>query len=189
MKNYKLIEYDNASSRVKEIYDDTKKTLGVPFVLNWFKCQGNNPTLLSGNWAKLKSTLCEGEVPNIIKQLIIYKVSSERNCTYCAEAHRLFANMLGKDLSNDDNFLVTENLDSDQVPHSYKVAVEVVSEAALKNGDISQIHFDKLLSAGFNSEEIQELFAQADLVNMLNTIANVSGIKVDAEIVELSLTY
>jgi AhpD family alkylhydroperoxidase len=189
MKNFTLTNYENASPRVREIYDDTKKTLGISFVLNWFKCQGNNPTLLAGNWAKLKSTLCEGDVPNIIKQLIIYNVSTERNCSYCAEAHRVFANMMGKDLSPDDEFLITENMDSDQVPNSYKVAVEVVSEAALNNGQVTPAHFDKLLSAGFSEGEIQELFAQADLVNMLNTIANVSGIKVDAEIVELSLSY
>jgi len=189
MKNFSLVNYDNASPQVKEIYDDSKKTFGIPFVLNWLKCQGNNPTILAGNWAKLKSTLCEGAIPDIIKQLIIYKVSTERNCTYCAEAHRVFANMIGKDLSPDDDFLITDNMDSDLIPESYKTAIAVVSEAALNNGRVSSAHFDKLLTAGFTEMEIQELFAQADLVNMLNTLANISGIKVDAEIIELSLTY
>ncbi|MEE3148197.1 MAG: carboxymuconolactone decarboxylase family protein, partial [Bacteroidota bacterium] len=31
---------------------------------------------------------------------------------------------------------------------------------------------------------IQELMAQADLVNMLNTLADVSGIKIDNELME-----
>lgn len=34
------------------------------------------------------------------------------------------------------------------------------------------------------SPEVQELMAQADLVNMLNTIADVSGIKIDNELLE-----
>ena len=55
-----------------------KKTLQLPFVLNWFKCQGDNATLLAGNWAKLKSTLMQGGVPNVLKQLIIFNASRER---------------------------------------------------------------------------------------------------------------
>ena len=38
--------------------------------------------------------------------------------------------------------------------------------------------------AGFDEEEVQELMAQADLVNMLNTIADISGIKIDNELLE-----
>lgn len=187
MKNtFSLIPYETASTEVQLIYDDTRKTLGIPFVLNWFKCQANNPTLLKGNWAKLKSTLCEGNVPNIIKQLIIYNVSVERKCAYCAEAHKVFANMMGKSLNDDESFLITENMESDAVPESYKIAVKVVSEAALNDGQVGNDDFEKLKKAGFTDSEIQELFAQADLVNMLNTIANISRIKIDAEIVELS---
>ncbi len=66
---FKMVDYENASAQVKDIYDDTKKTLQLPFVLNWFKCQGDNATFLAGNWAKLKSTLMQGEVPNVLKQL------------------------------------------------------------------------------------------------------------------------
>jgi len=189
MKNFSIINYDKASPRVQEIYDDIKKTLKIPFVLNWYKCQGNNPTLLAGNWAKVKSTLIDGKIPLLIKLLIIYKVSTKRNCIYIAAVHGVFANMIGKELSPDDDFLLTESMDGDQVPHSYKVAVDVVTEVALNNGQVTPAHYEKLLSAGFNEEEILELFSQADLVNMINTLANVSGIKVDAEIVELSLAY
>ncbi len=185
-KSFTIVEYPDASQEVKVIYDDTKKTLGIPFVLNWFKCQAGSPTLLRGNWMKLKATLCEGEVPNIIKQLIIYTVSSERKCNYCAEAHKLFADMLGKSLSSDPDFLISENMDSEWVPESYKVAVRTVANAALLDGHVENSDFNALKEAGFSESEIQELFAQADLVNMLNTIANISGIKIDNEIVELS---
>lgn len=186
IKSFSIIEYQEANQDIKDIYDDTKRTLGIPFVLNWFKCQAGNPALLRGNWAKLKSTLCEGTVPNIIKQLIIYTVSAERQCNYCAEAHKLFADMMGKSLSTDPDFLISENMDSELVPNSYKVAVRTVANAALSDGHVEEKDFDALMNAGFNEDEIQELFAQADLVNMLNTIANISGIKIDNEIVELS---
>ncbi len=182
-----IVSFEEATPEVQAIYNDTKKSLGLPFVLNWFKCQGNNPVLLKGNWSKLKSTLVEGIVPNVIKQLIIYNVSAERNCDYCAQAHRIFANLMGKFLSDDPSFNIADDLESDLIPQSYKVAVSVITKAALESGVNSEEYIFKLREAGFLDVEIQELLAQADLVNMLNTIANISGIKLDAELTDMAI--
>ena len=43
---YRLVSMEDASEEVKAIYEDTMKTLQIPFVLNWFKCQGSNVNLL-----------------------------------------------------------------------------------------------------------------------------------------------
>ncbi|MDT0688407.1 carboxymuconolactone decarboxylase family protein [Salegentibacter sp. F188] len=181
---YPMVSYEEATQEVKEIYDDTKKTLQLPFVLNWFKCQGDNATLLKGNWSKLKNTLMEGEVPNVLKQLIIYNVSKKRGCHYCSHAHGIFADSMSSMISEDENFKATENIDSPTMPLSYRTAVNVVTKAALNHDQISDADFEELENAGFSKKEIQELMAQADLVNMLNTIADVSGIKIDNELLE-----
>lgn len=181
---YPLISYEDASPDVKAIYDDTKKTLQLPFVLNWFKCQGSNPTLLAGNWSKLKNTLMLGVVPNVLKQLIIYNVSKQRGCNYCSHAHGIFADSMSSMISDDETFRVTENIDSPSMPVSYRTAVKVITKAALHHSEITDEDFQELEKAGFSRSEIQELMAQADLVNMLNTIADVSGIKIDNELLE-----
>ncbi|GGZ54344.1 hypothetical protein [Mesonia mobilis] len=64
------------------------------------------------------------------------------------------------------------------------MAIEVVTQAALDHQNIRDVDFDKLKNIGFNLDEIQELMAQADLLNMLNTIADVSVIKIDNELLE-----
>lgn len=181
---YKMISYEKASPQVREIYDDTKKTLQLPFVLNWFKCQGDNEVLLKGNWSKLKNTLMEGQVPNVLKQLIIYNVSKQRGCNYCSHAHGIFADSMSSMISDEDGFRATQSLNSPSMPVSYKTAIQVVTKAALDHSKISEEDFSELENAGFTSREIQELMAQADLVNMLNTIADVSGIKIDNELLE-----
>jgi len=181
---YKMISYEQASPQVREIYDDTKKTLQLPFVLNWFKCQGDNEVLLKGNWSKLKNTLMEGQVPNVLKQLIIYNVSKQRGCNYCSHAHGIFADSMSSMISEENGFRATQSLNSPSMPVSYKTAIQVVTKAALDHSEISEEDFTELENAGFTSREIQELMAQADLVNMLNTIADVSGIKIDNELLE-----
>ena len=182
---FKAVSYEEASPEVRQIYDETKRALGLPFVLNWFTCQGGNPLLLQGNWAKLHATLIQGSVPNIIKQLIIYNVSAQRGCEYCAKAHAVFANTMGKSFG--ENFIITQNLDSDLIPLSYRTAVKVVTKAALTSSAVTAADFDQLAEAGFDQGEIQELMAQADLVNMLNTIADISGIKIDNELLEIDV--
>ena len=181
---FKLVPYQEADPEVKAIYEETMQVLQLPFVLNWFKCQGSNATLLRGNWAKLRSTLIEGQVPNVLKQLIIYNVSKERGCEYCAHAHGLFADSMSKMISDEPDFKLTENLDSPALPNSYKSAIQLVTKAALNSEDLTNQDFQKLLQEGFTEEEVQELMAQADLVNMLNTLATISGIKIDNELTE-----
>ena len=70
------------------------------------------------------------------------------------------------------------------MPASYRKAVNIVTKAALQHSEISDEDFAELEAVGFSNAEIQELMAQADLVNMLNTIADVSGIKIDNELLE-----
>lgn len=181
---YKIVEYDDASAEVKAIYDDTMKTFQLPFVLNWFKCQGSNATLLEGNWVKLKNTLVLGDVPNVLKQLIIYNVSKIRDCKYCSKAHGIFADSMSGMISEEPGFKATDNLESPLIPDSYKTALKIVTKAALNASEITEDDFEELRNVGFDNEEIQELMAQADLVNMLNTLADVSGIQIDNELVE-----
>jgi AhpD family alkylhydroperoxidase len=186
-KRFTLIPYEAASEEVKKVYNDAMQTLQLPFVLNWFKCQGSNATLLSGNWAKLKSTLIEGNVPNVLKQLIIYNVSSQRGCDYCAKAHGVFADSMSALISDKPGFKVTDDLDSPLLPNSYKTAINIITKAAIDTNSITDEDFKQLEEEGFSDEEIQELMAQADLVNMLNTIATLSGIKVDNELLEAEM--
>jgi len=182
---YQIVAFDEASPEVQEIYRDTMQTMQIPFVLNWFKCQGTNAILLKGNWEKLKSTLLLGTVPNVLKQLIIYNVSDKRSCDYCAKAHGIFANSMAKMIDDRIDFDITENMDSSLIPQSFKVAIEVVTKAALDHKGISDEDFQELYEVGFSQNEVQELMAQADLVNMLNTIADLSGIKIDNELIEV----
>ncbi|WP_156833773.1 carboxymuconolactone decarboxylase family protein [Christiangramia salexigens] len=179
-----MISYEEASPELKEIYDDIKKTLQLPFVLNWFKCQGSNPALLKGNWNKLKYTLMQGEVPNVLKQLILYNISKERGCEYCSHTYGFLADQKSSEISEAENFRATEKMTSPTMPVSYRTAIKVITRVALNPDQTSNDDFEELVAAGFSDTEIQELMAQADLANMLNTISEVSGIKINQELSE-----
>ncbi|GAA4920336.1 carboxymuconolactone decarboxylase family protein [Mucilaginibacter defluvii] len=183
-QRFKLVEYEDAGPEVKLIYEETMKEMGIPFVLNWFKCQGNNPTVLRGNWEKLRNTMLRGSVPFVLKQLIIYNISNLKGCDYCAQAHGIIADSLGKTLTGENDLRLTNNLDSSYIPSSYRKAISIVTRCALAPRSTTDEDFEELRDEGFSLEEVQELMALADLTNMVNTIADISGIKIDNELME-----
>lgn len=184
MNRFKLVTYDTATPEVKLIYDETMKEMGIPFVLNWFKCQGGNATLLRGNWEKLRHTMLRGNAPFLLKQLIIHNISNQKGCTYCAHAHGVIANSLGGTILGDSNKKITENLNSEFVPTAYRVAIRIITKCALNPGATTDQDFEDLREEGFTEAEIHELMSLADLTNMINTIADISGIKIDNELME-----
>lgn len=184
MSHFKLISYEDAPTDVRTIYDETMTEMGIPFVLNWFKCQGANAILLRGNWEKLRSTMLRGHIPLLLKQLIIYNISYRKGCTYCTRAHGVMANSMGQTLMQDPGKKIIDHLDSDLIPSTYRTAITVVSKCALTPDATTAEDFEALKQIGFNNVEIQELMSLADLTNMLNTIADISGITIDNELME-----
>jgi hypothetical protein len=75
MKRTTLVEYEDASPAVQAIYDEIMNTMGTPSVLNFLKALGNNEHVLRATWTMLKETVIEGEIPALLKQLILFKVS------------------------------------------------------------------------------------------------------------------
>ena len=75
MKRNAVVEFDSASPEVQNVYKEIMDTMGTPEPLNVLKSLGNNPIILRGVWSMVKSTLIEGEIPELLKQLILFKIS------------------------------------------------------------------------------------------------------------------
>ncbi|HWB26177.1 MAG TPA: hypothetical protein VG738_11890 [Chitinophagaceae bacterium] len=183
---FQMVEYADAQPEVQEIYDETMRELALPFVLNWFKCQGDNATLLRGNWEKMRHTMIRGNIPFILKQLIIYNISNIKGCQYCTHVHGLMANGLASSITTDTNTKITDNLSADFIPSSYKTAIRIVTKCAMTPKQTLEDDFEDLRDEGFSINEIQELMALADFTNMVNTIADISGIQIDNELMEVN---
>jgi hypothetical protein len=58
-------------------------TMGAPEILNFLKALGHNPHALRAVWSMLRGTVIEGEIPALLKQLILFKVSIVAGNEYC----------------------------------------------------------------------------------------------------------
>ena len=87
VKRKPQVEYADASPEVRAIYDEIMDTMGSPEILNFLKALGQNPHALRAVWSMLKETVIEGEIPALLKQLILFKVSIVAGNEYCTALH------------------------------------------------------------------------------------------------------
>lgn len=181
---FPLVEYDDASSEVREIYDDILKYHS--FLPNWFKSQGGNPNILRGNWMKVKLNLFSGMVPLILKQMILVSISRARDCAYCTAIHGHSLKTLSAEFNDGVPFGLDEDLHHPLVPASYQVALDVVTRIGMDPYRTHQEDFDLLAEEGFSTAEIQELAGVAGLAIFVNTYADISGVPIDLEVAHLN---
>jgi AhpD family alkylhydroperoxidase len=148
--------------------------MGTPEALNVFKALGNNPHVLRAVWSMVKGTIAEGEIPALLKQLILFKISVVAGNEYCMSVHGHDALNLDSTLTYDDLMALADGTCS-KLPASFQVAIDVVAKAALEPHSVADDEFDfeeQLLDEGFSESEIDELLAQGMLAVMLNALTN-----------------
>lgn len=83
MASIKMISEDEATGRVKTIYEDIKREFGIDFVPNLYKVMASNPGYLEANWNKVKTVmLTSGKLDRLTKEVIAVAVSAVQGCRY-----------------------------------------------------------------------------------------------------------
>jgi len=175
MKRNTLVEYEDASPEVQAIYDEIMNTMGLPGVLNSLKALGHNPIVLRGVWSMLKATLIEGEIPELLKQLILFRISIVAGNEYCTSLHAHAALNLDPTLTYDDLMALSGGDCSANMPSSFPVAINIISRAALESKNIADPEWefeDELRDEGFSDSEIDELLAVGYFSVMMNMLTD-----------------
>lgn len=78
-----MVPEEEATGKVKEIYDDIKAQLGIDFVPNMYKVMAAKPGYLEANWHKVKAVMVEpGKLDRMTKEIIAVAVSAVNACQY-----------------------------------------------------------------------------------------------------------
>lgn len=95
MATIKLISEQEATGKVKEVYEQIQKAFGLPFVPNLFKAMAHNPDLLEANWGRVGMIMGRGRLDRKTKEMIAVAVSATNNCEYCVNAHTAALKRMG----------------------------------------------------------------------------------------------
>ena len=80
----KVVEECEATGKVKEIYEDIKKTLGIDFVINMYKAMANNQEYLNITWKKIQVIMTrQGKLDSKTKDIVALTVSIMSGSDYC----------------------------------------------------------------------------------------------------------
>jgi len=154
--------------------------LGLNFVPTLFKQLKHKPQLLRSIWGVLESTLLEGELHRLTKEMIIVVTSNEKHCQYCSVAHKAIGKQLG--LSNS----LIQCMDGDLryiVPEKLQLLLRFTQSLASNHPDEAARLKLKLVSSGYTDREIEEAVTIVGAASLLSTIANGMALnnKIDQE--------
>jgi len=91
----KLVEYEDASAEVREVYDDIMAVRKTDWINNFWKALANDPPTLRRTWRSIKEIMAPGSLDPLTKEMIYVAVSVSNQCPYCIASHTAAARKRG----------------------------------------------------------------------------------------------
>ena len=92
---FKPISENEASGKVKGVFDEIKSARQITEVPNFWKMLANDPNELDRTWSSLKEIMKKGALDPVTKELIYVAVSITNGCEYCIKSHSSAAKKKG----------------------------------------------------------------------------------------------
>ncbi len=92
---FKPISENEATGKVKEIFDEIKSVRKITEVPNFWKYLANNPETLERTWNITSQVMKAGALDPVTKELIYVAVSMTNSCEYCTKSHTFAAKKKG----------------------------------------------------------------------------------------------
>ena len=89
------VEYADASSEVRAVYDDIMATRKTDWVNNFWKALANDPVTLRRTWESIKQIMAPGALDPLTKEMVYVAVSVTNQCNYCIASHNAGARKRG----------------------------------------------------------------------------------------------
>jgi len=98
MAQVKLVNYDEASTEVRAVFDDIMATRETDYINNIWRALASNPAVLKRFWGQMKDVMVKpSRLDPLTKELIYLTVSINNNCDYCINSHTFAARKHGLD--------------------------------------------------------------------------------------------
>ena len=130
MAIFNMIEENEATGKVKEVYEDIKKKRNVKFITNFWKMLANEPDTLERTWDSLQQVMKKGALDEMTKELIYVAVSMANSCEYCIKSHSIAAKKQGasKEMLAELIAVVSMANETNRLVEAYQVKVDSIYE-------------------------------------------------------------
>ena len=177
----RMIEEDEATDEVAEIYNEMKRELQMPFVLNMMKALAASPDMLALQWNMTRAYYKHTTLPQSLIAMIGYTIATKNNCTYCSVHNELTCRTLGIDEDTLDKLV--KDLGNVN-PQRIRAMIEFALKVAKHPQDLIRADYDKLRDQGITEEEIVEIIVVAAVSAYNDIVADALQIEVDTMVTE-----
>lgn len=171
MRRLNVIAPDQASGRLKEIYDEVTKKMGT--VPNIFQGMANSPAALTA-YLSASAALAEGELAPEDREAIYLAVSEHNGCHYCTSAHTMLAQRIG--MSEDETRDTRQFRSPDQ---KRNVLLKFVQRVIETKGFVSDDELNQVRDAGYTDGQIAEAIGYIALATFSNLFNHVHDTPLD----------
>ena len=174
MTRISMIEENEATGELKELYKESKKAWGQVGTIA--KTMGHKPNILKGFGALSNAIMSDDSVDKKLQEKIILRVSKINGCDYCVGAHTMMAKKVG--LSDEEiKVCQLDNLEDQNLKANELIALKYATEVT-KNVSCSDETFNEL-KKHFNDEQIVQLTSLIALFNYLNRFNDALEVDID----------
>jgi AhpD family alkylhydroperoxidase len=124
------IEYADAQTRVRAVFEDIKRTRNVEDVNNFWKYLAADPALLERIWASIKEVMSPGALDPLTKEMIYVAVSVTNGCAYCIASHTASARKAGMTEAMFGELMAVVGManETNRLANGYRVPIDAALE-------------------------------------------------------------
>ena len=171
-----VLDEESATGEVRDVFDDVRRTLEIPFVPNIHRAAAGAPNVLSATWAALSKAFLSTSLPMPLASMILFSISAARNCEYCSAVHQITCKNLG--VEEDTLAIINSDLDG-LTPRRVQAIIKFAQKCAFDPQSLGADAFADIRGEGITDQEIVEIIGLAALGNYLDTLADSMKIEVD----------
>jgi alkylhydroperoxidase family enzyme len=176
-----MIDEEEATGEVAQIYDEIRRELGTPFVTNGFKSIAGSVPVLNIYWAMIRSVYQYITLPEALVHMILFCIATARNCQYCSGLNQIACRTLGVD----DETLEALAKDLDAVsPQRIQEIIKFAMKCAFDPQSLVEADYDRVREQGVTDEELVEIVFLAALGNFNDTMSDGLKIELDHPLLE-----
>lgn len=154
---------DKNSPDTRDIYDALLRHSSAAEPPPWLNSPDHAPGLVKTWWDKNRGCLLKGELPVVLKELVVFVASRPGGAGYCSACHAHAALQRDPTPGYRDLVSILDPQSTVPLPVSHRMALQFADQMAQGERAVTLEDFEKLLASGFTESEARELLSVIDL--------------------------
>jgi uncharacterized peroxidase-related enzyme len=176
-----MIEEEEATDEVVQIYAEAKRELQLPIVPNMMKALAGSPAALAIHWGFTRAFYEHTTLPQSLTSMILFTIAETSNCEYCSAGNELTCRTLGVD--EETLSALVEDI-GNVSPQRIAAIIEFALKVSHDPQGLVAEDYDRVREQGITDEELVEIILIAAIGNYTDTLADALKIEVESLVSE-----